>query len=136
MGPSTINFPAVLAAAVAYMILGALWYSPALFGNAWMRGIGKTKEQVAADFSPLNYVWAIVTAFFAAYGIARIMSWTGGGTIGDGIKVSLLLGICLIAAALWMNDKFEARPVALSLINVTYHLCGLVVVGIIIGAWQ
>ena len=51
MESMAINYWAVLVAAVAYMILGAIWYSPILFGSAWMRLIGKTKEQAMADFS-------------------------------------------------------------------------------------
>ena len=31
-----INWLAVLAAAVSTFVLGGLWYSPALFGRAWM----------------------------------------------------------------------------------------------------
>jgi len=48
---SLINFLSILIAAVAYMVLGALWYSPILFGDAWTKGIGKTKAQIAAGFS-------------------------------------------------------------------------------------
>ncbi len=101
-----------------------------------MRGIGKTKEQVTADFSPINYLWGFITAFFASYGIARIISWTGGDSLGDALKISLLVGVCFVAAAMWVNDKFEARPAMLTLINIFYHLTGFMIAGIIISLWN
>lgn len=136
MEPSGINYLAVVVAAIAYMALGALWYSPTLFGNAWMRAIGKTKEQLAADFSPMNYLWALITSFLASYGIARIMLWTGGQGIGDAVKIAIVAGICFVLATMSVNDIFESRPKGLILINVLYHIAGFIIVGIIIGAWR
>lgn len=135
MEMGTVNFFSVIVAALAYMILGAVWYSPMLFGNAWMRGIGKTKEQVTADFSPVNYVWALIASFVAAYGIARIMVWTGRSSIPEGIVIGLLAGICFVLATMGVNDVFEKRPKTLTLINALYHISGFIVVGIIMGAW-
>ncbi len=136
MEPTGINYLAVVVAAVVYMIIGALWYSPILFGKAWMAGIGKTKEQVAAGFSPINYLWAILSAFFVSYGVARIMYWTNAYSIADAIQISLLTGVAFIAASMWVTDRFEARPAGLTLINIMYHLVAIVVAGIIIGVWR
>ena len=52
MESAGVNYLAVLAAGGAAWILGAVWYAAPVFGNAWMAGIGKTKEQVEKDFSP------------------------------------------------------------------------------------
>lgn len=136
MASTTMNYWAILVSAVAYMALGALWYSPILFGKAWMKGIGKTKEQVNADFSPVNYPVAFIAGLLSAYGIARIMSWSGGDSIRDGIILALLAGITFVAAAMLVNDTFEKRPRSLTCINVFYHVAGLIICGIIIGAWR
>lgn len=133
---SNVNYLAVLVAAIAYMALGALWYSPVLFGNAWMRGIGKTKEQVMAGFSLLNYLWGIITAFVAAYGIARLTGMTGGNTVADAVIISLLAAICFVLTTMGINDVFEKRPKGLTFINIFYHIVGFVIIGIIIGLWR
>jgi hypothetical protein len=130
-----INYLAVVVAAIAYMALGALWYSPALFGRAWMRLIGKSKEQIAADFKAINYLWAIIAAFLASYGIARLMLWTGLSGVGEAIQLAVLVGVSFVLAAMWVNDSFEARPRALTLVNVAYHVAGLIVAAIILGVW-
>ena len=136
MEATAINYLAVLVAGVAYMILGALWYSPVLFGSAWMKGIGKTKEQVAQDATYFNYIIALVGSFIASYGIARIMLWTGRGSISDGIMIGLLAGICFVMTTMGINDSFEKRPCGLTIINILYHIVGFIIAGIIIGAWR
>lgn len=131
---ATVNYLAVVVAAIAYMILGAIWYSPVLFGKAWMTGIGKTKEQLAGG-SAMKYLYGLVFSFIAAYGIARLMLWTGRDTIADGIVIGLLAGICFVMTTMGVNDTFEGRPSGLTLINTLYHIAGFVVIGIIVGAW-
>ncbi|NBC66602.1 MAG: DUF1761 family protein, partial [Bacteroidetes bacterium] len=34
---ASLNWLSIIAATVVYFILGALWYSPVLFGNIWMK---------------------------------------------------------------------------------------------------
>jgi hypothetical protein len=130
-----VNYLAVLVAGVVYMIIGALWYSPVMFGNAWMKALGKSKEQVSADFTPLNYVWALLTALIASYGIARIWVWSGGTTLADGLMIGILAGVCFSFTSMWVNDAFEAKKRSLTIINVSYHIVGLTVAGAIIGVW-
>lgn len=42
-----LNYLAILVSALIWRLLGALWYSPALFGNAWMQITGMTSEMLA-----------------------------------------------------------------------------------------
>ncbi|MFH1892680.1 MAG: DUF1761 domain-containing protein [Candidatus Zixiibacteriota bacterium] len=131
-----INFLAVLVAAAAYFILGAIWYSPALFGNHWTKLIGKTKEQVRADFSPWKLVGAFIGGFFSAYGIARILSWTSLEPMWGGFGLGLMAGICFAAATVAVNDVMESRSMKLTIINSLYNVIGFVGMGLIIGAWR
>ena len=64
-----VNYLAILVAGAAYTVLGAIWYSAALFGNAWLAGIGKSKEQANADFTPWKIVGAFIGSLISAYGI-------------------------------------------------------------------
>ncbi|UCG62314.1 MAG: DUF1761 domain-containing protein [Candidatus Zixiibacteriota bacterium] len=136
MEPVAINYLAVIVAAVAYLIIGSLWYSPLLFGSAWMKGIGKTKEQLAGGATLINYILALIFGFIASYGIARILLWRGGGGISDGIITGLLVSVCFVLATFFMNDIFEKRPAGLTFINALFHIVALIVAGIIIGAWR
>ena len=131
-----VNFLAVLVSAAVYWILGAFWFSKALFGKTWAKGIGKTEEELKQGFSKLAFLWSFVWSFIAAYGVARLMVWTGGSTVGDGFIVGLLVGISFVLATMVINNLFERRPKSLILINALYHIVALVVSGVIIGAWR
>jgi hypothetical protein len=131
-----VNYLAVLVAAAAYWILGALWYSGGLFGEAWMRGIGKSEEQVKADFSPLNLLWVFVLAFITAYGIARVMTWVGEASVQIGLEIGLLAGVSFAFATLATHDVMESRSRALTAINALYTIIGFLLMGLIVGAWS
>ncbi len=134
--PPEMNYWKVLVATLAYFVLGALWYSPLLFGRIWTGGIGKTEAQVKADFSPLNLVWTFIMNWFGAYGLARIFIWVRGEDVTDGIIVGLLVGVCFAAATVFMHDVQEKRKCSLSVVNTLYSIVGFIFMGIIIGLWQ
>ena len=41
-----LNYLAIIAAAISTFVIGGLWYSPAVFGKAWMRENGFTEEDM------------------------------------------------------------------------------------------
>src|SRR2546428_3924509 len=78
MPTANVNVLAVIVAAVATFILGAVWYSPVLFAKQWMQAHGYTPEKLeemkrrgvtpAYAVSGLCYlVMAYVLAPLAAY---------------------------------------------------------------------
>lgn len=61
-----MNYYIALVAGLIPLIIGFAWYSKALFGNAWMKSIGKTEEDLAKGNFPLilglTYVLGVVLA--------------------------------------------------------------------------
>ena len=70
-----INYLAVLVAAVLNMIIGSLWYSPFLFGKAWMAEMGFTKESIEKAKQEggmgikygMMFVVTLILAFYLAH---------------------------------------------------------------------
>lgn len=135
MVTSAVNYWAVLVAGAVYWLLGTLWYSPTLFGDPWMSAIGKTKEQIKSETSFWKMIVALIASLIVAYGIARIMSCMSAITLTDGVLFGLLIGVCLLGPTVGLNVMFEGRPGKLFGINFLYNLVGLVIMGVIIGAW-
>jgi len=130
------NWPAILVAAVASIVLGWLWYSPFLFGELWMRKLGRTKEQVQAEFSPLSIVLAFVLGAVMAVFLTAFLHWTRTTTAVGGAYIGLCAGIGFSATTFAVNDTFEKRPVVLWLVNAMFHVIVLVAMGAILGAWR
>ena len=63
-----VNVIEVFAGALIGMVLGAAWYSPALFGNAWMKGIDKTPETLGSPTVPM--IGGIIASILTALGVS------------------------------------------------------------------
>lgn len=129
-----VNFLAVIVAAIANMALGFLWYSQALFANAWMAAIGKTREQLGQP-GPA-YALTLVGALVTAYILALFVKVAQAQTLLDGALTGLLAAVGFVATSFGVGYIFEGRPRNLYLINVGYQLVSLVVMGAILGVWR
>ena len=65
-----MNFNVLFLAALVPMIIGFVWYGP-LFGNAWMKEMGFTKESLAGTnmvkILIISYVFSFFIAFFLMF---------------------------------------------------------------------
>ena len=129
-----INWLAVPAAALASVFVGWLWYAPFLFGNLWMRGVGKSLEQVQADFHPGMIGGAFLVSCVTALLLSAFIGWIRTGGWFAGAYVGFYAGIGFVATTFAVNDIFEKRPATLWLINATHHVFVLTVMGAVIGA--
>ena len=64
-----INYLAVLAALIASMVIGAVFYHRAVFGRTWMRLVGHSDDTVQGG-SPLAYPIVVVASFLTAWALA------------------------------------------------------------------
>jgi hypothetical protein len=134
-----INLVAVIVAAVMNMIVGAVWYSPVLFGNQWMRIIGISKkrlDKIKKRGMGKVYLIAFIGTFVMSYVLAMIVGYSGAFSFREGMEVGLWLGIGLIAPSMLGSVLWERRPVKLYLINVGYYFVSLSIAGGIIAVWK
>lgn len=136
MESAGINYLAVVVAAAAFWLLGAIWYSKPLFGKAWLDASGKTEEQAKKDHKPINLVWVFVFSFLAAYGIARIYVWTSLEPLWGACAIAIVGAICFTIAPMATNDIMENRPCKIFWINALYNFIGFIIMGLIIGLWH
>jgi hypothetical protein len=125
-----VNLWAVLACGVGSLVLGALWYSPVLFGSRWQSLAGVSEEQLAGDHFKifgLAFILSLVAAFVFAIFLGPEMGL--GPSIGAGASA----GLCWVAASFGINYLFERRPLCLWLINGGYHTLQFTMFGLILG---
>jgi hypothetical protein len=132
---SNINYFAVLAAAISTFVLGGLWYSPLLFGKAWMRANGFTEADLVtfskARMFGLSFFFALVMAlnlamFLAGHNTNLAWGMTAGG----------LAGLGWVAMAIAIIAVFENRSWKYIAINGGYMTVAFVIMGAILGAWR
>lgn len=131
---SAINWLAVLVATAAAFMLGGLWYSKSMFGNAWMQEVGLSEESVANTNMKPILAGTAVLQFIAATALAAYLG--PGSTWLIGLQSGLLVGICWLATAYGITYLFEQRSLRLFWINAGYYIVVFAVMGTIIGAWR
>jgi hypothetical protein len=128
------NYAAVFISALAYWLLGAVWYG-VLFSKPWMALENISIEQAKSMNPVLPYVITFVLNLLIAYALAQICIWRNANTVGRGASVGVLLWIGFVGPITFTTYMYEMRPKELFAINQFYPLAGLVLMGAIIGAW-
>ena len=132
---SSINYFAVLAAAVSTFVLGGLWFSPLLFGKAWMRANNFTEAEVQTFSKARMFGWSIVFSLVMAINLAMFLA--GPGTSATwGMTAGVLTGLGWVAMAIAIIAVFENRSWRYIAINGGYMTIAFTVMGLIIGAWR
>ncbi len=128
-----INYLAVVAAAVASWLLGAVWYSPVLFVKPWRAELGVPAD-AKADMGKMmpQLIGAFVIALIQAGAFAAFL---GKQPIMLGAAYGLTAGLCWVATAFALTYMFEGRSLRLLLINGGYNVVTFVLYGVILAAW-
>jgi Protein of unknown function (DUF1761) len=128
------NYPAVLVAAVAYWIMGALWFG-VLFAKPWMALEHVSDEQARSINPVLPYVVSFLLNLLIAFVLAQLCLWRNATTAARGAALGVLLWIGFVGPITYTTYMYEMRPWQLFAINQFYPLAGLCVMGAILGAW-
>jgi len=126
-----ISLLAVLVAAVVNMAVGAIWYSPPLFGKQWLAAMGWSQDELERRRPGLSkaYGWTFVASLAMAYFLAHCVEYVGAETPLDGAHVGFWLWLGFVVTTTVGTYLFEGRSWRLYAINTGYHLAGLAVMG-------
>jgi uncharacterized protein DUF1761 len=129
-----IHFFAILGAAIAKMVLGALWYSPVLFVRPWQRMTGITDEQMKAGMAKalvVDFIGSLVMAFV----LAHVIRYAGATTVLEGLAVGFWCWLGFVAVATVTTVTYERKPFNLFLLSNGYLLIALLAMGAILAVW-
>jgi uncharacterized protein DUF1761 len=130
-----LNWLAVLAAAVSTFVIGGLWYSPVLFGRAWMSVNNLSETDLArsnmAKIFGLSFFFALIMAANLAAFLAEPRT-----TAAWGATAGFLAGFGWVALGIATIALFERRSWKYVLINCSYMTVSFVIMGLILGAWH
>jgi hypothetical protein len=134
MMEQTVNWLAVVVAAVSAFVLGGLWYSPALFGKTWMQAAGVKPEQLESGTARVFGI-AFVFELLMAANLAMFLN-DPGTTTAWGATAGFLAGAGWIALGVGVIGLFERRPWSYVVVNGGYMTVSLTIMGAILGAWR
>jgi hypothetical protein len=133
---SDMNWLAVLVAAVAYFMLGALWYS-LLFSKIWIRGTGIDPNNPAAKkgaggIMAMTFLLEAVTCI----GLGILVYRLALSGVTSGIKLGLLTGVCFSAISVCISFMYQMKPKSLIVVDTGYHIVGNIIAAVILCIWR
>ena len=139
------NYLAVLAAAIAGMVLGYLWYGP-LFGADWTALMGwkpdaaqklmaQNKKKMMTNYT-LMFVGLLLMAFTLSHLVSLLNLYSGFTGVVAGLEGAFMSWFGFVLPASLGAILWEGRHWRLWVLNSGYYLIILLVMGIILGAWM
>jgi len=123
----------VLVAAVAVYILGALWYSPVLFGNKWITLMGikidKKKQAQMKGKAIKGYIGTFFANIVMAIVLSFFVSMSGAANFVEGMALGAITWLGFLATTSLGSIFWEGRPFALYFLNISHHLVSLSLMG-------
>jgi hypothetical protein len=130
---TAVNWLAVVIAAIAYVVIGTVWYLPTVFGNRWAALTGR---DIAARPAPTVYVIGLIGALITAYVLALVgavvVQAKGPVSLVDGIVIGIVVWAGFQATSQAVGGVFEGRSWTLWAINAGNGLVSFAVMGAIL----
>jgi hypothetical protein len=133
-----INNWAVFAAALSSMIVGSLWYMPAVLGRPWVALTGRHMDQRPGGYEMgimygSTFVASLITAYVIAYAAFLFNYFSHSVFLFDALAIAFWLWLGLTATRIYVHDTFEGRPGKLTLLTVGHELLTVLIMAFIIG---
>jgi hypothetical protein len=139
---STINWLAVLVAGISAFVLGGVWYSPALFGKAWMTENKLSLDDVKNANTAKIFGWAFILSLIMAANLGMFLAGPPPDckgapqpSLGFGAMAGFLAGVWAFCS-LAIVALFEHKTARYIFINGGYVVVALTLMGAIIGLWR
>lgn len=130
----SLNWLAIVVAAISAFVLGGLWYSPLMFVKRWMKETGITEESTKKANMIKIFGLAFLLSLMASFFLAMFLGPKAGA--GFGAMAGFMAGLGWVFTFMGIHYLFESRTLAHFLINSTYSILSLTIMGLIIGVWQ
>lgn len=134
-----MNHFAILVCAVSIFLLGAPWYSKAMFLRPWARANGldpdTPRDPKTAKHPARVFGLSFLMAWLAAYAFVILVGHHAHG-LAEWLHDGLLCGLGIAATSFGINYQFANRPTSLLLIDGGYHVVQFLLYGLIMGLWS
>ena len=123
---------AVLLAAAAAWIFGAVWYMT--LSKPWIEAAGVECDDNGRPKggSPLPFVLSAIAMLLVAGMMRHVFAMSGIATPGIGVMGGFGIGLFFISPWIMINNAYAMRPFKLTLIDGGYATFGCTIIGLVL----
>ena len=118
-----------LVAFLATGLFGFLWFSPNVFGNQWMKLVGKTADQLMNKERTMAVGLSVTLLMNLAIGV--LVKWIGLNNFLESLQFTVVAGLGIAVMTTATNFVWEQRSLNLFLIYAG-HILGVVFISALI----
>src|SRR5688572_5643575 len=121
------------------MVVGFIWYHPAVLGKPWMALTGRTKESMEKEKSQLpkiygaSFALALVTAYVLSHVMAMSLNFFNYAPLMTGLTSAFWMWLGFMLPVQATDVLFGSKNVKLFGINTGYQLASLLAMGAVLG---
>ncbi|MGB8275661.1 MAG: DUF1761 domain-containing protein [Alphaproteobacteria bacterium] len=131
-----VSVAGVAVAVIVGMAIGAMWYSPLLFGPQWMALSGYRMTEGAAEMMGVSYALGTLATIAQAVVLAILLCWLKVDSVRGGIIVAAIVWFGFAATTEAYGFIYAGHPIALFAINAGYTLVNFVAMAVVLSAWR
>jgi hypothetical protein len=134
----TVNYIAVVIAAVSAIVLGFLWYGP-FFGKPWMKALGITKEsqeKLMKSGMGQTYMLMTLTTLVKAFVLAALLGSLAVMTSAAAVSAAFIIWLGISVPLIMGDQLWLQKPWNLFVINASYELVSLGIMSVILVMWR
>ena len=136
MDQPKINYLAVLVAAIAFFVLGWIWYGM-VFSSLWMQYTGISMDQAPSGSEmAMQFGGSFVAYFIMFYCLAHVNHAFKVQDVKGAIQSGWWTWLGFIATVLFVTNLYQRKSFGLWLIDGGYWLVGLILGAIILVKMQ
>lgn len=133
-----VNYLAVLLAGASTMIVGAIWYSKAVFGKTWadLAQVDLDRKMRSGELGWImgsTFVASLITAYVLAHVAFLSNQFFDNSFMQDTLTTAFWLWLGFTAVRLYVHDAFETRRKKLTVLASGHELLTVMVMALIIG---
>ena len=135
MDISTLNWLAIIVAALSSFLIGGLWYSFILFGTPWMKENKFTAEDMKKGNMGKIFGFTFLFSFIMSFNLAMFLN-DSKTDASWGAIAGFLAGFGWVAMSIFVIGQFERKTTRYMLIHGGYVTFALTLMGLILGMWR
>ncbi|CAF24561.1 DUF1761 domain-containing protein [Candidatus Protochlamydia amoebophila] len=128
----SINYTTIFFAAMAYFILGTIWYSPAMFGQRSKRYEGVINPPIKQTSLALAYIGELLISFFIAYTLAVFIQITQAKDFLEKIVVVIWIWFGFVATTHFSPVLWDRKTLKSFFVHAGFMLFGFLLIGSLI----
>ncbi|MDP1835925.1 MAG: DUF1761 domain-containing protein [Chlamydiales bacterium] len=120
-----MNWLRIILAALSFMIVGALWYSPLVLGDVWAELGGM--DMNALQPTPWHYLGAASVALVMSIGMAQLFQWVRPASLVHAWKVVAVVWLAFVVTTQFSGVIWGGYPLKIFLIDIGCVLVNVLV---------